>query len=185
MGINLMNDIGYLGIGKYKSRINSKLTKSYSLWQSIINKVGKLEPYIDCTVDERWYNFQVFAEWFENNYIDGFVIDKDILVKGNKIYSPETCCFVPQEINNLLVKPKNPKDLPIGVSKHKKSNKFQVGLKINGKRIGLGLFETIDEAFKIYKENKEFYIKQKAIKFKDILKPEVFEILYNYQITNT
>jgi hypothetical protein len=75
------------------------MMRCYSLkWSS------KFPTYKDCIVDERWHNFQIFGEWFEENYVEGFELDKDILGKSSKIYSPETCCFVPQEINLMFTK---------------------------------------------------------------------------------
>ena len=52
-------------------------------------------------------------------------LDKDILIKGNKIYSPQTCCFVPENLNSLITKNDSIRNnLPIGVSWDKKKNKF-------------------------------------------------------------
>ena len=103
--------IGYLGEGKYKTRENGKLTKCYDTWHSMLERCyypkyqEKYPTYKDCEVCESWHNFQAFAEWYNDNYyeIHGEVmcLDKDILIKGNKIYSPETCVFVPEKINNL------------------------------------------------------------------------------------
>ena len=107
-------DIGYIGMGKYNTSDNLVL---YDKWSGILRRCcdkkfqEKHNSYKDCIVDERWHNFQNFAEWFEENYnsdvMQGWQLDKDILFKGNKIYSPETCCFVPQEINSLFVKRDN------------------------------------------------------------------------------
>lgn len=105
-----MYDRGYIGVGKYKSIENGKNSKSYTAWANMFQRCYdenyhiKKPTYIGCSVVEEWYNFQVFAKWFEENFnhevTDRLVLDKDILVRGNKIYSPETCCFVPYEINN-------------------------------------------------------------------------------------
>lgn len=97
--------IGYEGIGKYTFNNSPHIR---SKWKGMLERCYcekwhiKKPSYIGCSVDERWHNFQVFAEWFEQNYKDGFELDKDILFKGNKVYSPETCCFVPSEINILF-----------------------------------------------------------------------------------
>ena len=67
----------------------------------------KHTTYKECSVSEEWYNFQNFAEWMDKNYnyetMQKWHLDKDILFKGNKIYSPERCAFVPQEINVLFL----------------------------------------------------------------------------------
>lgn len=117
-------NVGFYGYGEYKTKINGKHTKSYKCWRGILGRCyddsirHKFPTYKDVTVCEEWHNFQNFAQWFEENYIEDFVLDKDILYKGNKIYSPETCCFVPQKINCLLVKNDiNRGEYPIGVVK--------------------------------------------------------------------
>lgn len=105
--------LGFFGVGKYASCKDSKHNKQYQTWRGMMtrcycNKYLAREPsYIGCTVDKRWLNFQVFAEWFDENYIDGFQLDKDIKVKGNKIYSPEACCFVSQKENVIFSVAKN------------------------------------------------------------------------------
>ena len=71
----------------------------------------KNPTYKNTTVCIEWCNFQNFAQWFEKNYIDDWALDKDILVKGNKVYSPETCCFVPREINEVFKNSTSNKDI--------------------------------------------------------------------------
>ena len=64
--------------------------------------------YLDCTVSSKFRRLSDFSRWCENQIgfkdVDDkgrkYQLDKDILSKGNKIYSPETSCFVPQEINS-------------------------------------------------------------------------------------
>ena len=71
-----------------------------------------------CTVCEEWLNYSNFKVWYDQNRIKGMALDldKDILFKGNKVYSPETCCFVPHAINTLFLNgKKNRGDLPLGV----------------------------------------------------------------------
>jgi len=175
--------IGYEGVGIYSSK---KHPTPYTKWTDLLKRcysksTQERQPtYKGCSVDERWYNFQNFAEWFENNYIKGWHLDKDILMKGNKIYSPETCCFVPQEINSLFTKGESCRgDYPIGVTKVGK--KFKAVLK----GLGLGTFDTPKEAFQAYKTAKEAYIKEVADKWKLIITPEVYEAMYNYQVEIT
>lgn len=97
---------GYIGKGKYKSRENKKITKPYQLWHGMMSrcydeKKHRRQPtYKGCTVDPRWFNFQVFAAWWEDNYIEGYELDKDIKVDGNKVYGPDTCMFVSCQKNN-------------------------------------------------------------------------------------
>lgn len=141
--------------------------------------------YKGCKVDERWHNFQNFAQWYEENYKESCVLDKDILVKGNKIYSFKNCCFVPQDINNLLIKANSIRGkYPIGVSLHKEG-RFQVRLNIYGKRIYLGLFDTYQQAFQAYKITKEQYIKEMAEKWRYKITEPTYQALINYQVEIT
>lgn len=94
--------VGYLGEGKYKCKENGKYTKCYKVWNSMLQrcydkKYHRKEPtYKDCEVSEEWHNFQSFAEWYDKNYyeIEGetMALDKDILIKHNKIYSQKLVC---------------------------------------------------------------------------------------------
>jgi hypothetical protein len=102
--------VGFIGEGSYKSRTNSIHNKNYICWKSMLQRCyseayQKHKPtYVGCTVVVDWHNFQNFAKWFEENYDfsskEPLQLDKDILIKGNKIYSPETCCFVTNSVNN-------------------------------------------------------------------------------------
>ena len=144
----------------------------------------KYPTYKNCTLDEKWYNFQIFAKWFENNYILGHQLDKDILIKGNKIYSPETCCFVPQEINKLFTKSEKARgSLPIGVRKCNK--RYKAIVKLNGKQRHLGTFDTPEEAFNAYKIAKELHIKEVADRWKGQISDRTYYAMYNYQVEIT
>ena len=116
--------------------------------------------------------------------LEGWELDKDILQKGNKLYSKETCCFVPHEINLLLTKSNRSRgEYPVGVCFHKPSGKFVAQLAINGKRKHLGLFASPEEAFQAYKLAKEAQIKVVAEKWKHLLDEWVFQALMAYEVT--
>lgn len=183
--------IGYFGYGIHKSRDNRKQSKKYTTWRSMIERgynisyKEKYPTYKDCTVDERWHNFQNFAEWFEENYVEDFELDKDILVKGNKTYSSETCCFVPKEINYLLLNCTSKRgEYPIGVTFNKSKKKFVVNIN-NKNHKYLGTFSTSEEAFQVYKQTKESYIKEVAKKWKDKISDRVYQALINYKVEIT
>jgi len=184
--------VGYLGIGKHKSR-NKKggITKAYSQWSSILERSYsekyqiKKPSYIGCSVDKEWHNFQVFAEWHVQKYnsetMQDWHIDKDILVKGNKIYSPETCCLVPNEINIIFTKKRASKSkLKTGVFKH--GNKFGAQIHKEGEHQYLKLYDSEDKAFLVYKTHKEKYIKEVADEWKPLIEPEVYQAMYNWEL---
>jgi hypothetical protein len=172
--------IGYFGVGKYSSKNNKKI---YNIWSLMIRRCydevnrHKFPTYLGCTVDECWYNFQVFAEWYENNYIEDFHLDKDILCKECKIYSPETCAFVPREINNFLKGSYKINGLPSGIVKTK-GGKYKVNLCGNY----LGLYTDIDQAWRIYREAKEKHINLIAKKWENLLPLTTYIALLNYKI---
>jgi hypothetical protein len=121
--------------------------------------------------------------WFDQNKIKGMSLDldKDILFKGNKEYSPSTVAFVPHVINTLFVNgKKNRGDFPIGVSYEKDKSKYRAGMAFMGKTIRLGRFNTVEEAFARYKEYKEDFIKDMAEQYKDVLPHRVYEAMLNW-----
>lgn len=96
---------GYVGEGLYLPSINRNHTKQYSTWKGMLGrcysekKLIERPTYQGCSVSDEWLNFQVFAKWFDENYIEGFELDKDCIFKGNKVYNPQTCMFVSQLTN--------------------------------------------------------------------------------------
>ena len=105
--------VGYLGEGKYKVSENRKLTDEFKIWYHMLQrcydpKYHEKEPtYKGCVVEDFLLNFQNMCEWLKNNYYEipgeKMHLDKDILCKGNKVYSRDTCVFVPQRINSLYL----------------------------------------------------------------------------------
>ena len=183
-------NVGFLGEGRYNSKTH---VRAYDKWSNMFMRsydtkyIEKFPTYKGCTVDKNWHNFQVFAQWFEENlksHMKDWDLDKDILVKGNKIYSPETCCLIPTRINKLFTSRKNNRGaLPVGVSKI--GNKFKANLSKNGYRLHLGTYNTPKEAFLAYKTAKENYIKEVADEYKNKIDYEVYQAMYGYQVEIT
>ena len=154
--------------GKFRLTLHGKRTKAYSVWYSMLDRCyveNKNQPtYIPCSVVEPWLSFQNFASWFYKNYQDGQHLDKDILTKGNSVYGPATCCFVPQEINNLLTdRSLHRGDLPQGVSRvSTPTETYQSHLSQKGKLKHLGSFKSTLDAYEAYKKAKEDYVKEVA-----------------------
>ena len=189
--------VGYLGEGKYKTRENGKLTYEYKIYYSMIQrcydpKYQEKEPtYKGCTIEDYLLNFQHMGEWINNNYYEvpgeKMHLDKDILCKGNKTYSRDTCIFVPQRINKLFTKRDNDRgDCPIGVTPSPSGN-YQVYCSSGyGKSVYLGTYLTKEEAFQVYKQYKEKVIKEVINSYKGII-PEPYysrlkEAMYNYEV---
>lgn len=175
---------------RYSYFINDEVgesqTKAYHSWDAMLKRCysGKHKTYSDCSVCEEWYLFSNFKKWFNENYIEGYDLDKDILVKGNKVYSPETCCFVPREINEIISNNKSIRGkYPMGVYKNP-YDKYCASLKKYKKIIRIGVFDTPSEAFMAYKKAKEEHIKNVAKNYYDENKIslKVYESLCKYEI---
>jgi len=194
--------VGYFGEGKYKSneiKSNGKSsnTKQYDAWRHMLQRGYdtklhiKRPTYIGCTVCEEWHCFQTFAKWYDNNYyeFEGYKmhLDKDILIKGNRIYSPETAIFVPSRINTLFLNNNNHRGkFPLGVSLHCLNYTVNCadGSEPNN-MIYLGTFKTPEKAFGVYKIHKEQVIKNIADKYKDKIPEKLYNAMYKYEVEIT
>ena len=190
-------DIGYLGEGKYTVSENGKNKKEYKIWHSMIKRCydpkyqEKHSTYKDCKVEDYLLNFQNMGEWIEENYYkipgETMCLDKDILCKGNKVYSRDTCIFVPERINNLFVKSDKARGkCPIGVTLTP-SGTYQVYCSNKyGKSVYLGTYNSEEEAFQVYKQYKEKVIKEIIDSYEGKI-PEphysrLREAMYNYEV---
>lgn len=185
--------VGYYGIGEYKCRVNGENSKCYNHWHCMMQRCyddkihEKYSTYKDCFVNEEAHCFQDFGAWFDENYyeIDGETmhLDKDILCKGNKEYSFDKMIFVPQRINELFTKCDRVRgDLPIGIYYHKASGKYQTECStLDGKKY-LGYYNTPEQAFQVYKQFKEDYIKQVADEYKDRIPKELYDAMYEWTV---
>lgn len=190
--IDNMNSKMVYGVGFDDSTINSNpiaVSKWYGMFKRCYGKsYHKTHPtYIDCAVDERWFLFSNFEKWFndkENGYIEGYHLDKDILVKGNKVYSPDTCCFVPREINSLFIKNDSKRGhLPIGVTKGR-NGMFVAQVHFRSVLQYLGSYSSVEKAFNAYKKEKEVIIKILGDEYykKGLITQKVYNALLNYNI---
>jgi len=172
--------------------VDGRKIREYNLWQGMLERCfdekfkQRRTTYNDVTCSKEWLSMTKFIEdvsQMRGFGLDGWALDKDILQKGNKLYSKDTCCFVPLEVNNLLVKSDNSRgEYPVGVCFHKTRGKFMAYLRINGKLKHLGLFTTPEEAFQVYKLAKEAYIKVVAHKWKHLLDERIFQALMSYEV---
>ena len=181
---------------KYPTTINGVITKEYELWKSMLKRCysdayqKKRPTYKGCKVSNNFLRYEYFYEWchiqvgFNNK---DWQLDKDLLVKGNKVYNESTCVFLPKEINSVLTKSTATRgEYLIGVcwSKTHKAFKAQVS-KSKCKKEHLGSFKTEIEAFNAYKKAKESFIKELANKWKDKIDERAYNALMNYQVEIT
>lgn len=188
--------IGYLGEDK-KIGINNNF--EYGRWHHILercygeNITARNITYKDCSVCNEWHNFQNFKKWFDDNYYtvdnERMCIDKDILHKGNKIYSPETCLIVPDNINKLFIRGSSRRgNTPIGVSIYDNVIYARMSKVINGIWTSFTIgnhYDTVEQAFYAYKYEKEKHIKEVADQYKDKIPKRLYDAMYNYIVEIT
>ena len=191
--------VGIVGT-KYSSKVDGVRTKEYGLWVRMLERCysdsfkKKNPTYEGCEVSDNFKSYEYFYEWCNKQIgfsVDGngnpFQLDKDLLIKGNKVYSESTCVFLPKEINSVLIKCTASRGVfLIGVSWSNTHKAFKAQVSKNkGKSEHLGFFNTELEAFRAYKQAKESFIKEQANKFKSQIDPRAYNALMNYQVEIT
>lgn len=184
-------NVGYVGVGKHIASVGVKSTPEYMLWKQMIYRCydslyhNRQPTYVDCTVCSEWLNFQNFAEWLstQKNYREGYELDKDLVIKGNKQYSPAACRFIPKKLNVILNNCGASRGkYPVGVYFNKNERRFAAAIRINGKKKGLGYFDSVTEAHKVYVKAKEDYVKSEAQRFKGEIDDDVFNALMSWTV---
>lgn len=181
------------GVGFYGSSDANTTGPAAFRWRSVMQRCydeTQIEPaYYEANVITHWYNFLVFESWavkqpgFDTK---GWELDKDLLIKGNKLYCPEACVYLPKAINTALTKRHNHRGkYPIGVQPSKSGKRFEAWCGDGERSRYLGVFGTPTEAFLCYKAKKEEMLKGLADKYKDQLDPRAYEALYKYQVEIT
>lgn len=189
--------------GKHKTRLppGNVKTKACQLWENIKNRCeylpkmdevrfGKYEGTDAC---DSWKDFQNFAQWFEETQVQGFYhegwqLDKDLLSKDNKLYSPEFCVFLPEEVNKALnTKSRTRGELPMGLS-YNSRNKKLINVVYACKHEAFYLRMCVPksrmlEGFELYKKSREGYIHFLAEKYKDKLDPRAYKALKEYEVS--
>lgn len=168
---------------------DTKLRKRLSRIIERCNTKDETSVYYGCTVDRNFRNFEVFKNWYYKQVgcdQESWHIDKDILVKGNKVYSEETCCLVPREVNLFFTKAERIRgDYPIGVYYNKTSGTFKASISIDGKNKSLGSFDNEWSAFIAYRNAKEEKAVDLAKKWEGRIEHSVYEALMSYKVLLT
>jgi len=163
----------------------------YRVWTRMLERcysaksLAAKPSYIGCTVAPTWHSFSNFKLWMQEQDWKNKELDKDILVKDNKVYSPETCLFVSHHVNVLLIKNTKPEStrLKLGVYLDNTGNKFVAKCNNGIKAIHLGTFKTEDEAHLTYLKFKKIVIQNLANEQTDLrLKQALLTIANSYTI---
>lgn len=177
-----------------------KYVKEHEFWRSMLRRCyserwKKDHPsYIDTQCDNEWLYFDAFVEWIHGQenwgYIekttDRFHLDKDILIKGNKNYSPNACCLVPHRVNTLFIKSERNRGMyPIGVTFRR--GKYESHCNVANGKVASRSFTSAEEAFYQYKADKEKYIRQIATEefAKGTITQKCYNAMMNYQVEIT
>lgn len=184
----LVFSVGFLGVGDFSRKTHQKI---YDAWFAMLRRCyshDQLPSYVGVTVCGEWHNFQQFAQWAviqkgcDNS---GWHLDKDILSKGNCIYSPDTCAFVPARLNMLFIKmfsPSDRGDQPIGVCYLDKEDKYLAQVMNKDNKREKKYFKSKDAAFAWYKSKKESLIEYFAEEYKSIIDTKVYSALISYKV---
>lgn len=191
-----------IGINNQEIPINvgGKQTKEYKLWQGMLYRCtvkcwNRYPTYAETSCSENFKSYSFFYKWcqeqvgFDNTNSNGkrWCLDKDVLFKGNKHYSEDTCIFIPHRVNSLLIKSNATRgEYPIGVYWDSRANKFRVYCEIGGEpKKHVGYYDTPQDAFVAYKVFKEALIKQVAEQYKEIIDQRAYQALIVYKVEIT
>lgn len=170
--------------------------KIHSIWQDIVKRTthgsysqSKNTSYKDCILCDEWKDFSNFLLWYKSQigFDRCYEVDKDLLVKGNKLYSPHTCILLPKFLNSLLLNSKSARgDLPLGVTYAKNTKNYVARCRYveNGerKRKTIGYYPTPELAFLAYKTFKEAYIKEQARQYKEDIPQTAYDALCAFEV---
>jgi len=178
---------GYHGVGVYPISNNGGKSLAYVKWHGMLSRVydgnndkTKLATacYDGVCVSEYWHNFQNFAEWFYREHgkytcKDVLCLDKDLLGKGTKVYSKDTCCFLPYCLNIAI---------QVGYSVHYDARRrtFRPRVSMKGVTPYLGDFKHEDEAREAYFNAKNKHISSLAESYRGSIPDNVLQALLNF-----
>lgn len=173
------------------SELDIKIGKIHKGMIKRASKAGgvKYPAYAGCSISPEFKDKGFFVNWYkkQKGFDLGWELDKDILIKGNKVYSPETCILLPDRINTAFCSSKAARgDLPCGVRYVEYNNKYRSRCRYvkDGVRFrkDIGTYPTVIEAFQAYKSFKESYIKSLAEDYKELLDEKAYVALINYSV---
>ena len=179
-----VNGVGYIGVGKYKTTLEDnqkRHTDEYNTWVTMLYRCYCDEDTVyfkESSVCKEWLCYQNFAEWYSQNKYEvkgRLHLDKDILFPGNKIYAPDKCILIPQRINMLFMNKTNKRHLPNGIVK------YVNGYLAKYNEEELGVYKTLEEAYKVYSSKKKEDVIRVANEYKNIIPEKAYNALLAYE----
>lgn len=154
--------------GKWLKSFGGVLTPSYQVWYSMMQRCilngriqNKYPTYQGCTTSKEFEDFQYFADWYSKQVgygLPDYDLDKDILFPDNKLYSEDTCVLIPHALNIFFIAKRSENGrgaFPQGVTYQQSAFKYKASISCSGVAKYLGIYETAEEAFQVYKVAKE------------------------------
>lgn len=188
------------GNQKYTSvvKCGTKIFPEYQQWSSMRRRCRKnsvtalqLPTYKDCHYSPEWESFETWLEWarqqvgFLNKDTNGKVwhLDKDVVVLGNKVYSADTCVFLPHQLNTFFVPNESVAGgLPVGVTSHPSGGGFRARITTrSSKSTSLGVHGSAEAAHAAYREAKLCEAKYLASVYEGKVDDRVIQSLLTYE----
>lgn len=159
---------------------------AYTAWVNMLKRCYSREfhleqpSYAGCTVSPDWLYFTAFERWWSLNYKVGYELDKDILIPGNKVYSPSTCIFIPKWVNQFVVVGNSNKDYPLGVSVMPKyvRKPYRARCSCNNRTVTIGYYSTPEEAHRAWLEYKIRIVESRRLEL-DVIVPNLASMVIN------
>lgn len=172
--------VGFIG-EEYSNKGNEEVYKS---WSHMINrcynkKDNRYRFYgkMGVRVCEEWHNFSNYAKWYYNNLYpskEPLSVDKDIINRDKKIYSPDTCIIVPRRINQMFIKISTDGKEKLGINK-RENGKYRAKIA----RKNIGTYETKEDAIIVYKKAYKEKWENLILEYKGKIPDNIFETLIN------
>lgn len=152
-------------------------------WNNMIDRTtsGRYKCYDEVQVCEEWKDFSNYYEWFKNNWFDydgKLDVDKDLIDKNSKIYSPKTCCIIPHEIN-IGIRISDKAESRGAVNWDERRQAYKVKLNVYTRHINTQRRKYKD-ALDLYFKKKDEFVKAMAEDFKDVVDKRVYDALMKY-----
>lgn len=175
-----MKKVRGVGINDTKEKVcrGSVNHRAHTTWYNMLNRCygdqkGRNASYVGCSVCDEWLYFSNFLSWYNENYKEGYDLDKDLLHPGNKVYSPTTCVFVHPKLNKMLMASKACRgEYPTGISR-RSNGKFFVEVKFTDRKLRKTI-EDLDEAIEFCADQKHLAIQECIAKYAD---DEIIDVL--------
>ncbi len=180
--IVIINEIGMVDMPKSQTHYISLDTKQfirkpfYATWETMINAhytgdddEGRLHA---CKVDPEWCLLSFFKEWYDMHHIYGYIMDKDLMFHGNKLYSPRTCIFVPFDLHDAIFNDTTPETIHgKGITFSLSTGKFAVALQVNtGNTLEVGEYSCLEHAQSAYRTARRQHI-QHTVRMNEAILP--------------